>query len=512
MKKYNQSAFDGVVVLTVALLIVKVLSAVYRVPYQNILGDAGLYAFQQVYPIVALSMILSMNAVPSAVTQLYSRSRDEVIYSKLLLRIQLVGIAVFIVLIFFAPQMAQLMGDEHLAPMLRSASFSFLFIGILGVLRGYFQSKNQMAIPAVSQVIEQVIRVAIIIVSILIFIQFDWSVYHVGALAIGGSAIGFLLSSVYIWRKKPFTISFKRHKQIEMQPWSKLVMAVMIFAVSQLIVILWQVVDSFTVLNGLRDAGISLSHAVTQKGVYDRGASFIQMGLIVTTTFSFVLIPLLTKALHDEDMERVDHYANVSVKITVAISTAACVGLINLLPLMNRVFFKEDTLTGTLAVYMLTVICVSLIMIYISLLQVRKQEGTILIALIIGMLTKALANMILVPAMHIMGASIATVVSLIIFVLILQLKISRLYHFSAMMQFVLKLIISMIVMTLSVQCILQLVDTEGRFTGFILLIVAAIIGMIVLGVMIVILHMFSDEELQYLPMGKKLSQLKKGRR
>lgn len=279
-------------------------------------------------------------------------------------------------------------------------------------------------------------------------------------------------------------------------------MAVMIFAVSQLIVILWQVVDSFTVLNGLRDAGISLSHAVTQKGVYDRGASFIQMGLIVTTTFSFVLIPLLTKALHDEDMERVDHYANVSVKITVAISTAACVGLINLLPLMNRVFFKEDTLTGTLAVYMLTVICVSLIMIYISLLQVRKQEGTILIALIIGMLTKALANMILVPAMHIMGASIATVVSLIIFVLILQLKISRLYHFSAMMQFVLKLIISMIVMTLSVQCILQLVDTEGRFTGFILLIVAAIIGMIVLGVMIVILHMFSDEELQYLPMGK----------
>ena len=110
MKKYNQSAFDGVVVLTVALLIVKVLSAVYRVPYQNILGDAGLYAFQQVYPIVALSMILSMNAVPSAVTQLYSRSRDEVIYSKLLLRIQLVGIAVFIVLICFAPQMAQLMG------------------------------------------------------------------------------------------------------------------------------------------------------------------------------------------------------------------------------------------------------------------------------------------------------------------------------------------------------------------------------------------------------------------
>jgi O-antigen/teichoic acid export membrane protein len=40
-----------------------------NVPYQNILGDEGLYAYQQVYPIVALGLILSMNAIPSAVTQ-----------------------------------------------------------------------------------------------------------------------------------------------------------------------------------------------------------------------------------------------------------------------------------------------------------------------------------------------------------------------------------------------------------------------------------------------------------
>ena len=56
-------------ILTLALIIVKILSAIYRVPYQNVLGDTGLYAYQQIYPIVALGMILSMNAIPSAVTQ-----------------------------------------------------------------------------------------------------------------------------------------------------------------------------------------------------------------------------------------------------------------------------------------------------------------------------------------------------------------------------------------------------------------------------------------------------------
>ena len=59
----HKEAFNGVVVLTAAL-IVKILS-VYRIPYQNILGDTGLYAYQQVYR-VALGMILSMNAIPSA--------------------------------------------------------------------------------------------------------------------------------------------------------------------------------------------------------------------------------------------------------------------------------------------------------------------------------------------------------------------------------------------------------------------------------------------------------------
>ena len=65
----NYTTFNGVVILTLALIIVKILSAIYRVPYQNVLGDTGLYAYQQIYPIVALGMILSMNAIPSAVTQ-----------------------------------------------------------------------------------------------------------------------------------------------------------------------------------------------------------------------------------------------------------------------------------------------------------------------------------------------------------------------------------------------------------------------------------------------------------
>lgn len=94
-KTDKSSAFNGVVVLTLALIIVKILSAIYRVPYQNILGDEGLYAYQQVYPIVALGVILTMNAIPSAVTQMFGADGHPRQYMKILVGLQIVSTSFF---------------------------------------------------------------------------------------------------------------------------------------------------------------------------------------------------------------------------------------------------------------------------------------------------------------------------------------------------------------------------------------------------------------------------------
>lgn len=98
MKTKSETAFNGVVILTLALIIVKTLSAIYRIPYQNVLGDDGLYAYQQIYPVVALGVILSMNAIPSAVTQVIGVNRPDEVYTRVMFRLQCIG---FIVLFCF---------------------------------------------------------------------------------------------------------------------------------------------------------------------------------------------------------------------------------------------------------------------------------------------------------------------------------------------------------------------------------------------------------------------------
>ncbi|MFZ8404041.1 polysaccharide biosynthesis protein [Staphylococcus aureus] len=506
----HKEAFNGVVVLTAALIVIKILSAVYRIPYQNILGDTGLYAYQQVYPIVALGMILSMNAIPSAITQNIGKYHSDEAYAKAVAYIQLVDILIFIAIFVFANNIAHMMGDSHLTPMIQAASLSFIFIGMLGVLRGYYQSANNMTVPAISQVIEQVIRVGIIIVTIVIFVDRGWTIYEAGTIAILASTIGFLGSSIYLVAHRPF--KFKMVNNTAKIVWKQFALSVLIFAISQLIVILWQVIDSVTIIKSLQAIRVPFDVAITEKGVYDRGASFIQMGLIVTTTFSFALIPLLSDAIKMNNQVLMNRYANASLKITILISTAAGIGLINLLPLMNGVFFKTNDLTLTLSVYMITVICVSLIMMDMALLQAQHAVRPIFVGMTAGLVIKFILNIILIRLSGIIGASISTVVSLIIFGTIIHIAVTRKYHLHAMRRFFINVVLGMVFMSIVVQCVLNIVTTHGRITGLIELLCAAVLGIIALFFYIFRFNVLTYKELTYLPFGSKLYQIKKGRR
>ena len=119
-------------------------------------------------------------------------------------------------LLLLAHPVAILMGDSRLAPMIRMASLSYLFIGILGVCRGYYQSQRRMNIPAISQVIEQIIRVGLIIVAIGLFMIKDWSIYQAGTIAILASALGFRFKSLLIVMK-PFLLRCRIYRKYTLE-------------------------------------------------------------------------------------------------------------------------------------------------------------------------------------------------------------------------------------------------------------------------------------------------------
>ena len=75
-KSQLKRTMEGAFILTIASFIAKVLSAVYRVPFQNLVGDEGFYVYQQVYPIYGLAMTLALSGLPQFISRVIDEQTD----------------------------------------------------------------------------------------------------------------------------------------------------------------------------------------------------------------------------------------------------------------------------------------------------------------------------------------------------------------------------------------------------------------------------------------------------
>lgn len=95
----------GAVILSCAGLAAKILSAFYRIPFQNIVGNTGFYVYQQVYPIYGIGMTFALSGFPVYISKLIAEQENELHRLQLSRQIFLVlacfGIFVFAFLQFF---------------------------------------------------------------------------------------------------------------------------------------------------------------------------------------------------------------------------------------------------------------------------------------------------------------------------------------------------------------------------------------------------------------------------
>src|SRR5699024_7553724 len=76
-KDKGSNLLKAALILTLAAFISKVLSALYRIPLQNLTGDLGFYVYQQIYPFIGMIMILSLYGFPAAISKLALTTINE---------------------------------------------------------------------------------------------------------------------------------------------------------------------------------------------------------------------------------------------------------------------------------------------------------------------------------------------------------------------------------------------------------------------------------------------------
>ncbi|MBY0124456.1 polysaccharide biosynthesis protein [Bacillus sp. S/N-304-OC-R1] len=435
-EKNAKELFKGAFILTIAALIIKILSAVYRVPFQNIVGDVGFYIYQQVYPFYGVALALSTYGFPVVISKLYTeisskRKNHEVqnLFLTASIVLWIIGFTGFAILYWGAGWLAALMDDPQLVILLKVISITFLIFPIVSLFRGYYQGKGNMVPTAISQVGEQVIRVMTIFLAAILLTRKGYSLYVVGGGAAFGSVTGgitaiLILVTFYWLNKEKLHFSLEKFDRKESKRIAK-VLFIQGFAVcvSSMLLVFMQMADSLNLYSMLTSSGVDANKAKELKGIYDRGQPLIQVGLVVATSMSLSLVPIITSEKLKSNYESMHEKIQLALKIAVFVGVAAAVGLWNIIRPTNIMLFENGQGSDVLGVLSLVILLSSIIMTVSAILQ---GLGIILFpafVILSSLAVKYVLNMMLIPPLGTMGAAASTCLTLSFIMVILLLKL-----------------------------------------------------------------------------------------
>ncbi|MDQ1143333.1 O-antigen/teichoic acid export membrane protein [Bacillus sp. SORGH_AS 510] len=529
-KSANQSKalFRGAFILTIAALVVKILSAFYRIPFQNIVGDVGFYIYQQVYPIYGMAIVLSTTGFPVVISKLYAEQREKgnAEKSRLLLftsfiYLQLFGFICFLVLYLGAERIALWMNDPHLAILLRVVSIVYLTFPFVSLLRGYYQGIGNMVPTALSQVGEQTIRVLTILVLSYLFMQKGYSLYLVGGGAMFGSITGTIVSSIilfmFLWIRKEWkgiapTRGMFRTFTVEAK---EIVMALtlqgLMICLSGMLLILIQLADSMNLYSLLTNNGFDKEYAKSLKGIFDRGQPLIQLGTVAATSMSLTLVPLITRERIAEEQNNLTGKIQMALKVSIVIGLGASAGLWAIIRPTNIMLFENDLGSTELGILGFVILFTSIILTIIAIMQGLGRLLFPALAVTISFPIKYGLNMLLVPWVGTRGAAISTIITLAFVTLLLLVRLRKMLAASLLTgRFFTTVLLATVVMVvflkgyiLGTNPLLGQLGIE-RIGAAVQALSAVCFGGILFMIIIIRGRVFLEEELALFPLGNRL--------
>lgn len=189
-------------VLTFSALALRFAGIVFKVWLASAIGADGIGLYQLVFSLYALSGALSQSGLPVAVTRLIAESGDDFgkaksIMAKAFAVNLAVGLAASLVMFFGADFFAgTLAGDPRAALSIKVLAFSVVFMGASALIRGYFIARRNANPSAVSQILEQLLRIGVALLAVRLTRGFA---LHITCAAVfAGDTVAEILALIYL--------------------------------------------------------------------------------------------------------------------------------------------------------------------------------------------------------------------------------------------------------------------------------------------------------------------------
>lgn len=432
----------GTMLLTGAAFLSKFLGMIYVIPFNELVGTKGgalyLYAYNPYTILISISTI----GVPLATSKFISKYNSLGDYYtgmrmfKLgIILMSITGVISFLILFFSADWIAHsfVVDDEYgnsvadVKMVIRMVSFALLIIPGMSIIRGFFQGNQSMGPTAVSQVIEQIVRIAFVLISAFIIIKiYDGTIATAVGFATFAAFVGALASLAVLiryWVKRKDYIMTKVDAQIvkEEIPIRDLMQELFAYAgpfiLVSMAIPLYQNVDTFTFNKAMASIGQGNISEAAFAAINLYGHKLIIIPVTLATGISMTIIPVLTQSFTNNDYVNLKKQINQTLQIVFVVVVPAVVGLSVLSYEAYGALYGLADIELTsylLAWYAPVALLFALYAVSAAILQGINQQNFAVVGLMIGFAVKIGLNTLMIQQFGAIGSILTTMLAVLI--------------------------------------------------------------------------------------------------
>lgn len=430
MKK--NSFIEGTIVATMGIFLVKVIGIIYVIPLNAIIGEQGGALYGYGYTIYQLFLSISSAGFPFAISKITSeynaleyKKAISNTYKISLRLISVISILIFLILFIFAPQIGKLIigtateGNTYqdIGYVIRMVSFAILVVPFLGVTKGLLQGYKYITPYSISQVIEQVVRVIIILVGTYVSLKVLHLPLKIGVgIAVSAAFFGGLAAYIYLKIKiKKANLLPKNVADDEVLISSKeiirkILMYSIPFIMISLVNNLYTTVDMILLSRTMNDL-LHLKSSIVDSivGVYTTwGIKLNNIILAVSTGLVTSLIPNIVTSFTKKDMKDVNDKFNKAIQCVLLVIVPMTIFLSLLVHPVWTLFYGKSYYGPIVYQYFVyTALFGGVYTIIVNTLQGINKYKLVIATVMVGLITNAILDVPLMLLFDKMGMNVS---------------------------------------------------------------------------------------------------------
>lgn len=430
MSEKQRTLIGGISVLGIAGLICKMVGVLYRIPLANMIGGQGLGLYQQVMPAYNLLLAITSAGIPVAISRMVSHyitlgehGNARRVFRTALKLLIVLGVVTTVLLLLLSRTIAKQVGTPEGYLSYMCIAPSLFFVCIMSAYRGYMQGMRHMLPTAVSQLIEQVGKVAVALPFASIgFARGGWTMGSAGALL--GTSLAECVAMLYMLIRCRFVRPAPpspNEKAVSTRSMARKIILISIpITLGACIVPLASTIDSAMLKNLMTGAGVPAEDATVRYGIYSGMViTMINVPTALAMAMSTNLVPSIASGMARNDREYVIREAGTGLRLASVIGFPCSIGMSLLSkPIIFLCYgdspkytFDQLLLGGNLLeISALTIILFTMVQATSGILQGAGKQKIPMLTLILGVVCKIILNSILVrnPDVNIHGAPISS--------------------------------------------------------------------------------------------------------